>query len=66
MRYSACVFSDRPADSQLVHFCYEADRGSMPFADMVKRLRAYYYLIKRLQKHREYFGVHPIRAVLIY
>ncbi|PYS38642.1 MAG: hypothetical protein DMG14_16875 [Acidobacteria bacterium] len=27
--------------------------------------RAYYHLIKRLQKHREHFGVHPIRAVLI-
>src|SRR5439155_26967161 len=58
-------FPERPVDSQLVHFCYEADRGSMPLADMLKKFRAYYHLIKRLQKHREHFGVHPIRAVLI-
>src|SRR5437867_4373252 len=58
-------FLDRSRDRQLVHFCYEADRGSMPMADMLKKLRAYYHFIKRLQKHREKFGVHPIRAVLI-
>src|SRR5437867_9429027 len=52
-------------EQQLVHFCYEADRGSMPMADMLKKLRAYYHFIKRQQKHRESFGVHPIRAVLI-
>jgi hypothetical protein len=50
---------------QLSHFCYEADRGSMPMADMLKKFRAYYHFIKRQQKHREAFGVHPIRAVLI-
>jgi len=37
----------------------------MPIADMLKKLRAYYHFIKRQQKHREAFGVHPIRAVLI-
>jgi hypothetical protein len=37
----------------------------MPMADMLKKLRAYYYLIKRRQKHGEAFGVIPIRAVLI-
>ena len=58
-------FADRSADRQLVHFCYEADRGSMPMADMLKKLRAYYHFIKRMQKHRETFGVHPIRAVLV-
>jgi hypothetical protein len=58
-------FHGRPSDQQLVHFCYEADRGSMPMADMLKKLRAYYHFIKRLQKHREKFGVHPIRAVLV-
>jgi hypothetical protein len=55
-------FADRP---QPVHFCYEADRGTMPPADMLKKLRAYYHFIKRQQKHKEAFGVHPIRAVLI-
>jgi len=58
-------FPSRPPNHQLVHFCYEADRGSMPMADMLKKLRAYYHLIKRHQKHEEAFGVHPIRAVLI-
>ena len=47
------------------HFCYEADRGSMPMADMLKKLRAYYHFIKRQQLHTKAFGIHPIRAVLI-
>lgn len=47
------------------HFCYEADRGSMPMADMLKKFRAYYHFIKRQSLHRKAFGVHPIRAVLI-
>jgi hypothetical protein len=50
---------------QLSHFCYEADRGSMPMADMLKKFRAYYHFIKRQQLHRKAFGVHPIRAVLV-
>lgn len=58
-------FTGRPADEQLVHFCYEADRGTMVATDMLKKMRAYYYFIKRQQKHKEAFGVHPIRAVLI-
>ena len=37
----------------------------MPAADMLKKLRAYYHFIKRQQKHKDAFGVHPIRAVLI-
>jgi hypothetical protein len=60
------VFSLRfPGDGRLAHFCYEADRGSMPLADMLKKLRAYYAFIKRQHKHKGAFGVHPIRAVLI-
>jgi hypothetical protein len=58
-------FARRPKDNQLVHFCYEADRGSMPMADMLKKFRAYHHFIKRQQKHKEAFGVHPIRAVLV-
>lgn len=58
-------FPNRPAEQQISHFCYEADRGSMPMADLLKKMRAYYHFIKRQQKHREAFGVHPIRAVLI-
>jgi len=32
---------------------------------MMKKFRAYFHFIKRQQKHKEAFGVHPIRAVLI-
>lgn len=32
-----------PSGDQLSHFCYEADRGTMPMADMLKKLRAYYH-----------------------
>jgi hypothetical protein len=58
-------FPDRPAEQQLVHFCYEADRGTMNMTDMMKKLRSYYHFIKKQQKHKQAFGVHPIRAVLI-
>jgi hypothetical protein len=58
-------FPQRPLESQLAHFCYEADRGTMPAADMLKKFRAYHHFIKRQQKHKEAFGVHPIRAVLV-
>jgi len=58
-------FPQRTLDRQLAHFCYEADRGTMPMTDMMKKLRAYFHFIKRQQKHKEAFGVHPIRAVLI-
>ena len=58
-------FPARPTEQQLVHFCYEADRGSMPLADILKKFRSYHHFIKRQQKHKEAFGVHPIRAVLV-
>lgn len=58
-------FPARPPEHQLSHFCYEADRGSMPMADMLKKFRAYYHFIKRQQKHKGAWGVHPIRAVLV-
>jgi len=47
------------------HFFYEADRGSMNSTDMLKKLRAYYHFVKRQQRHKESFGIHPIRAVLV-
>jgi hypothetical protein len=59
------VFSLQFQDGRRAHFCYEADRGTMPMADMMKKLRAYFHFIKRQAKHKEAFGVHPIRAVLI-
>jgi len=59
------VFSLQFQDGRLSHFCYEADRGTMPMADMMKKLRAYFHFIKRQAKHKEAFGIHPIRAVLI-
>jgi hypothetical protein len=58
-------FTGRPEGQQLTHFCYEADRGSMVMTDMLKKFRAYYHFIKKQQKHREAFRVHPIRAVLV-
>ncbi len=59
------MFSLQFPDNRVSHFCYEADRGSMPMADMLKKFRAYYHFIKRQQKHKTAFGVHPIRAVLV-
>jgi hypothetical protein len=54
-----------PGGGRLVHFCYEADRGTMTTTDMLKKFRGYFHFIKKQQKHREAFGVHPIRAVLV-
>lgn len=59
------MFSLQFPDNRVSHFCYEADRGSMPMADMLKKFRAYYHFIKRQQQHKKAFGVHPIRAVLV-
>ncbi len=58
-------FPDGPESQQLAHFFFEADRGTMNTTDMLKKFRAYFHFIKRQQRHREAFGVHPIRAVLI-
>lgn len=58
-------FSDRPQEAQAAHFFYEADRGTMTTTDMLKKLRAYFHFIKRQQRHKEAFGIHPVRAVLI-
>jgi DNA-binding HxlR family transcriptional regulator len=58
-------FRDRPLDSQFAHFFFEADRGTMTATDMLKKLRAYFHMIKRQQRHKEFFGIHPVRAVLI-
>lgn len=58
-------FPDRPEEAQLAHFFYEADRGTMNTTDMLKKLRGYFHFIKRQQRHKDGFGVHPIRAVLV-
>lgn len=58
-------FAERQGDQQLVHFLYEADRGTMTTTDLMKKLRAYWHLIKKQQRHQEAFGIHPVRAVLI-
>jgi hypothetical protein len=58
-------FTYRSEGQQLTHFCYEADRGSMVMTDMLKKFRGYYHFIKKQQKHRDAFGVHPVRAVLV-
>jgi hypothetical protein len=57
-------FPGRPQGQELAHFFYEADRGTMNSTDMLKKFRSYYHFIKKQQKHREAFGIHPIRAVL--
>jgi hypothetical protein len=57
-------FRNRPESDQLAHFCYEADRGTMTTTDMLRKFRAYFHFIKKQQRHREAFGIHPIRAVL--
>jgi hypothetical protein len=54
-----------PEDTRKLHFCYEADRGSMTTTDMLKKFRGYFHFVKKQQRHREAFGVHPIRAVLV-
>jgi hypothetical protein len=58
-------FPARPRGQQNLHFCYEADRGTMSPADMLRKLRAYYFFIKKHRMHAEAFGIHPIRAVLV-
>ncbi|MGA3027219.1 MAG: replication-relaxation family protein [Bryobacteraceae bacterium] len=58
-------FPDRPPQQQLAHFLYEADRSTMNSTDVLKKLRGYYHLIKRQQGHKDAFGLHPIRAVLV-
>jgi hypothetical protein len=55
-------FNDRPSGLQITHFFYEADRGTMVSTDILKKLRAYYHFIKKQQKHRDTFGIHPVRA----
>jgi hypothetical protein len=57
-------FRNRPEAEQLAHFFYEADRGAMTTTDMLRKFRAYFHFIKKQQRHREAFGIHPIRAVL--
>jgi hypothetical protein len=58
-------FLERRPEQQLSHFFYEADRGTMVTTDMLKKFRGYYHLIKKQQGHREAFGIHPVRAVLV-
>lgn len=58
-------FASRTGPPTFSHFFYEADRGTMTTTDMLKKLRAYHHFIKRQQKHKQEFGVHPIRAVLV-
>jgi hypothetical protein len=58
-------FADNKQVARQAHFFYEADRGTMNTTDMLKKFRAYYHFIKKYQRHREAFGIHPIRAVLV-
>jgi hypothetical protein len=58
-------FTDRPQDRQLAHFFYEADRGTMVITDMLRKFRGYHHFVKKQQRHKEAFGIHPVRAVLV-
>jgi hypothetical protein len=58
-------FARRPEDQQLAHFFYEPDRGTMVITDMLKKFRGYHHFIKKRQGHKEAFGIHPLRAVLV-
>jgi hypothetical protein len=58
-------FKDRPQDRQLAHFFFEADRGTMVITDMLRKFRGYHHFIKKQQRHKESFGIHPVRAVLV-
>jgi hypothetical protein len=55
----------REQESRFAHFFDEAGRGTMTSTDMLKKLRAYFHFIKRQHRHKESFGIHPVRAVLI-
>jgi hypothetical protein len=57
--------ADGRGGQRQAHFFYEADRGTMNMTDMLKKLRAYYHFIKKQQRHRDAFNIHPVRAVLI-
>src|SRR5690349_12641195 len=37
----------------------------MVMTDMLKKFRGYYHFIKKHQRHKEEFGIHPVRAVLV-
>jgi hypothetical protein len=37
----------------------------MVMTETLKNFRGYHYFIKRQQRHKKVFGVHPIRAVLV-
>ena len=58
-------FARRPEAQQLAHFFYEADRGTMVITDMPKKFRGYHHFIKKPQRHKEAFGIHPVRAILV-
>ena len=58
-------FKDRPEGRQLAHFFYEADRGTMVMTDMLRKSRGYHHFIKKQQQHKETFGIHPVRAILV-
>ncbi len=58
-------FNDRPQTQQLANFFYEADRGTMVATDMLRKFRGYHHFIKKQQRHKDAFGIHPVRAVLV-
>jgi len=37
----------------------------MVLTDMLRKFRGYTHFIKKQQRHKEAFGVHPVRAVLV-
>ena len=58
-------FLDRPEGQNLARFLYEADRGTLPTPDMKMKLRAHFHFVVKQKRRQQYYGVHPIRAVLV-
>src|ERR1035437_1868836 len=58
-------FKEGPEDRRLAHFFYEADRGTKVLTDLLRKFRGYHHFIKKQQRHKEAFGIHPVRAVLV-
>jgi hypothetical protein len=65
--FASLRFLDRPADKQLAHFFYEADRKTMKSTDMKMKLRAHFHFCVRRQRDylQKIYGIDHIRAVLV-
>lgn len=65
--FATLRYTDRPAEKQLAHFFYEADRKTMKSTDMKMKLRAHFHFCVRRQRDylQKIYGIDHIRAVLV-